>query len=291
MIKAAAPAKINLGLEITGKCQDGYHIVDMIMQSVSLYDAIRVEEVSRLGIDICCRGIVDCTLKENIAYKAAEAFFSYKGIKDKGVLISIEKKIPVCAGLAGGSSDGAATLIAMNELFSSHIGTEELCQIGSKIGADVPFCIVGGTMRAKGIGTELEELEPMCECGIVIITPDIKISTEEAYNLSDKHEFSNGEMIENLLKYIYVKDIKKVSENLYNKFQAVVNKDEIKRARECLLKENPLGVCMSGSGPSVFAIFKDIYEAEKCAQRAKLSFEKVYVCSPVQHGAKIILEN
>ncbi|MGN1138461.1 MAG: 4-(cytidine 5'-diphospho)-2-C-methyl-D-erythritol kinase, partial [Ruminococcus sp.] len=157
-IKVKAPAKINLSLDVIKKRPDGYHDVAMVMQSVSLYDYVTVETNDTDKINIFCDyPDVPCD-ERNIAYKACQAFFDYVKMDINGVDVTIEKNIPTQAGLAGGSADGAAVIVALNKLFDTHLKSKELCEIGSKIGADVPFCIVGGTKLAKGTGTDLENI-------------------------------------------------------------------------------------------------------------------------------------
>ena len=167
-VKVKAYAKINLMLDIICTRPDGYHDLFMIMQSIGLYDTVTVTETNSKKITITCN-IEDIPLDEkNIAYKAADAFFKTTKIKNKGVNIDIVKRIPHQAGLAGGSADGAGTLVALNELLNAGLSDDELCNIGVKIGADVPFCIKGGTLLAQGIGDVLNKVKPLRQCFIVI---------------------------------------------------------------------------------------------------------------------------
>ena len=177
-----AAAKINLFLDITGKRSDGYHIVNMVMQSVSLYDEVTVTIEKGDGeINVSCTDeSIPCD-ETNTAYQAVKAFFEYAQIKPKNVWVKIKKRIPSQAGMAGGSTDASAVLVALNEMLDTGFSQDELAEIAEHIGADVPFCIYGGTMTASGIGTILTPLPEMPECYIVVVKPDIKISTKEAY--------------------------------------------------------------------------------------------------------------
>ena len=185
-IKVKAPAKINLYLNILNKRQDGYHNVNMIMQSVSLYDTVTVTQTNENRINISSNFDFSGEKTNNTAYIAAAEFFKCTGIKSSGININLEKKIPLCAGLAGGSTDAAGVLLALNSIFKTNLSRCDLANIGKKVGADVPFCIFGGTMISKGTGTLLSSLPYMPDCFIVLVKPKILISTQRAYAKSDE---------------------------------------------------------------------------------------------------------
>lgn len=171
-VKVKAYAKINLMLDIVNRRNDGYHDLFMIMQSVSVYDTITVTENKSKSISITCN-IDDIPLNnKNIAWKAAEAFFEATKKKNKGINIDIIKRIPHAAGLAGGSADGAAVLVALNKIYKTELSETALCRIGVKIGADVPFCITGGTLLAQGIGDILSKVKPLRKCYVLLAKPD-----------------------------------------------------------------------------------------------------------------------
>ncbi len=287
-VKVKAYAKINLLLDIVGKRNDGYHDLFMIMQSINLYDTVTVTQNNSRKITLSCN-INDIPIDDkNIAYKAAERFFAETKIKNKGINIDIFKRIPHAAGLAGGSADGAAVLTALNELTGAALSDDELCKIGVKIGADVPFCIKGGTLLAQGIGDVLNNVKPLRRCYIVIAKPDCSVNTAYAYIQFDKCGKTHTPDKLGMLCALQTRDLKEIClkmENVFEQFIAVDNKVEIK---DVMRKNGALGVCMSGSGPTVFGVFEDRQNAENAADMLKSLVETVAVTIPVSKGCKII---
>lgn len=287
-VKVKAYAKINLMLDIISTRKDGYHDLFMIMQSINLYDIVTISETKSKKITITCN-IDDIPLDEkNIAYKAADAFFKANKIKNKGINIDIVKRIPHQAGLAGGSADGAAVLVALNELLSTNLSDDELCDIGVKIGADVPFCIKGGTLLAQGIGDVLHKVKPLRKCFILIAKPDYGVNTGKAYALFD----SNGKVHTpdkfGMLCAMQNRDLNEICakmENVFEQFIEVPNKVDIK---EVMRNNSALGVCMSGSGPTVFGIFDEKEKAEKAGNELAAYAKDIAVTTPVNKGCKII---
>lgn len=287
-VKVKAPAKINLSLDVLRRRPDGYHDVSMVMQAVSLYDYVTVELTDTKDIEIVCDYPgVPCD-EHNIAHKAAKGFFNYTKTENPGIIITIEKYIPTQAGLAGGSADGAGVIVALNKLFSAHLTEDEMCEIGSKVGADVPFCIIGGTRLASGTGTTLEKLISIPRCNLVICKPDFSVSTAEAYSRIDKANLSHPEFTAEMVKAIYARDIYMVSTTLLNDFEIALNLDGINDIKKIMLKNKALGACMSGSGSAVFAMFHNEKKAEKCADILKKSYEHVFQCEPVKDGCCVI---
>lgn len=286
-IKVKAYAKINLMLDIIYKRTDGYHDLFMIMQSIGIYDTVTVSETESKKITITCN-IDDIPLDEhNIAYKAAAAFFAETKIKNKGINIDIVKRIPHAAGMAGGSADGAGVLVALNELTNAGLTDDELCKIGVKIGADVPFCIKGGTLLAQGIGDVLNKVRPLRKCYIVIAKPDCSVNTACAYRQFDECGKEHTPDKLGMLYAMQSRDLKEICskmENVFEQFIAVDNKVEIK---EIMRNNSALGVCMSGSGPTVFGIFDDKDKAEKCAAQLKPLAKDIAVTVPVSKGCRI----
>ena len=182
---AAAYAKINLMLDIVCARNDGYHDLFMIMQSVSVHDTISVSENNSKKISITCSKDGIPLDESNICWKAANEFFRYTKKRNKGINIDIEKKIPHAAGLAGGSADGAAVIKALNVIYCTELSNEEMCEIGVKIGADLPFCLTGGTLLAQGIGDILSKVKPLKKCYIVLAKPDFAVNTGHAYHQYD----------------------------------------------------------------------------------------------------------
>lgn len=287
-IKVKAYAKINLMLDIIYKRTDGYHDLFMIMQSIGIYDTVTVSETKSKKITITCN-IDDIPLDEhNIAYKAAAAFFAETKIKNKGINIDIVKRIPHAAGMAGGSADGAGVLVALNEMTGAGLTDDELCEIGVKIGADVPFCIKGGTLLAQGIGDVLNKVKPLRKCYIVIAKPDCSVNTAYAYRQFDECGKEHTPDKLGMLYAMQGRDLKEICskmENVFEQFIAVDNKVEIK---EIMRNNSALGVCMSGSGPTVFGIFDDKEKAEKCAAQLKPLAKDIAVTVPVSKGCRIV---
>lgn len=286
-IKVKAYAKINLLLDIVAKRNDGYHDLFMIMQSIGLYDTVTVSQTSSKKITISCteKGIpLD---ERNIAYKAAAEFFSQTKIKNKGVNIDIVKRIPHAAGLAGGSADGAAVIVALNKLYATELSDDELCKIGVKIGADVPFCITGGTLLAQGIGDVLNKVKPLRKCFILIAKPDCSVNTAYAYKRFDEHGKEHTPDKLGMLYAMQGRDLTEICskmENVFEQFIPVDNKVEIKN----VMRENgALGVCMSGSGPTVFGIFTEKDKAERAAEELKSLAKDIAVTVPVSAGCRI----
>ena len=289
VLKILAPAKINLALEVFQKVKNSsYHNVDMIMQSVSLFDVVELSTCETDEILVESDKDLNCSAKNNICYKVAKKFFDYTGIKNRGIKINIKKSIPISAGLAGGSSDGAAVLVGMNEIFKAGLSQTELCKIGGEIGADIPFCIVGGTARAKGIGTEICEIESNVDFYVVIVKPDISVSTALAYKKIDKvktEKFFDVNKLENSIK---LGDVEEISKNLFNRFEKVTDEEETEKIKKLLKENDSISSLMSGSGPIVYGIFKDKSKAEGCFENIKKIYSRTFLCSFVSHGAKIL---
>lgn len=284
-----APAKINLTLDIIGKRPDGYHDVAMVMQTVSLYDTVTVESSDDGDeIKVSCPAYPDVPCDDsNIVCKAARAFFAHTGIETQALTIDIDKQIPTQAGLAGGSSDGAAVVLALNKLFSAHLSMDEMAEICSRFGSDVPFCLLGGTMLATGTGTTLKKLHNLPKCHIVICKPDISVSTAEAYAACDSRPPKGFVYTDELIKRLYSRDIRGLSNCLYNEFEQVMELPVIKDIKKTMIRSKALGASMSGSGSAVYAIFLDEKKALRCAETLRDEYEKVFVTQPIKNGCSI----
>jgi 4-diphosphocytidyl-2-C-methyl-D-erythritol kinase len=285
-ITLRAYAKINLMLDILSRLENGYHDLFMIMQSVSLYDTVTVEETNVDGITITCDVPSIPTDEKNIAYKAARAFFDYTGIK-QGIAIDIKKNIPHAAGLAGGSTDGSAVIMALDKLFSTNLKEKDIIAIGSKVGADVPFCALGGTMLAQYTGTILSHL-PDLELPYIIITkPSQDVSTAEAYAAFDtaervRHLDKNG-----MLQAVISGDYDKIYDKVDNVFEQFIDVTERVIIKDIMRKHGAKCACMSGSGPSVFGIFENKENAEKALSELKKDYPQSYLCSSTDCGCEI----
>lgn len=287
-ISVRTPAKINLSLDILGKRHDGYHFVKTIMQAVSLFDEITIQLNNSEEIKIfseCPQIPCDDT---NLAYKAAIAFFNHIDSEPVGINITITKRIPALAGLAGGSSNAAGVLVALNELMGTKLSVDELCDIGEKIGADVPFCITGATAVAEGVGDILSPLPNLPECFIVIVKPDFDISTAEAFKKYDLFDVPKVSQFDDMIAAIATHDIETISSLLFNALEYAAENHEITKIKEEMLEMGALGALMTGSGSAVYGIFEKKRGAIKCAEELSLTYNFVEVCTPFDSGAEIV---
>lgn len=261
-----AYGKINLGLDVLRRRPDGYHDVKMIMQTVDIYDELTFVKRDDDKIVITTdKAELPCD-ENNLIYKAAMRIFEYKGSK-KGVSIHLNKHIPVAAGMAGGSTDAAATLLAVNELFELGLSTDELLKIGVTIGADVPYCIIGGTALSEGIGEVLTPLKNPPHCKLVIAKPDINVSTKYVYENLNLAGLLRHPDIDGMKEAIENEDLEGISSRLENVLESVTVKKYgiIEQIKEEMLKQGAMNAVMSGSGPTVFGLF----ESEEKAQLTK----------------------
>lgn len=278
-ITVNAYAKINLTLDITGKRADGYHLLRMVMQSVSLCDRLTLTS-GKPGIHIqCARAYVPCG-KDNTVYKAAAAYFAFAGV-EPALCVTIEKNIPSQAGLGGGSADAAAVLLALNEMHRTGYSKETLCEIGLKAGADVPFCILGGTALAEGIGEKLIALPALPPCSIVICKPLIGVDTKKAYTLVDSTPNSEHFCTDAMQDALRRADLGRIAASLGNDFERVLSLADVNRIKEKMLSVGALGSCMTGSGSAVFGIFADDKKALACKELLGKEYADVFLCEPV----------
>lgn len=285
-ITIAAPAKINLSLDITGKLENGYHALDTIMQTISIEDKITLAKTGR-QISVLCDHPQVPQGNGNICHKAAEAFFE-KTALEGGVIITIDKNIPVAAGLAGGSSDAAAVIKGLNLLYGTGLTQREMCEIGLKCGADVPYCIVAGTCRAKGIGEKLTKLPSFAGVYIVLVVPDFFVSTEWAYKNYDLNKTDEKPCTEELISYIRGRDIKNTAERMVNVLESVTAKKhpEIQEIKNDIKKSGACGSVMSGSGPSVFGLFENEEKARIAFSVIREKYNRSYLTLTVDGGIK-----
>lgn len=252
-MKIKANAKINLSLGIVGKCENGYHLIDTVMHSVSLYDLINIEKAETVSVS-CDNGKI--APEENIAFAAAKLFFNKCGING-GADIKIEKHIPLSAGLGGGSADAAAVLCGLNKLYNTNLTEEKLCSMAVSLGADVPFFINGGCQRAQGIGEVLSRVKPLENGYILLAKADKKPSTAEMYRQLDQKQTEIPET-QKVIDAIEENDLNKLSKNLYNAFETVWGESKLKVSLTAL---SPLAVALTGSGPTWFALFDNKQKA------------------------------
>ncbi|MCF0148049.1 MAG: 4-(cytidine 5'-diphospho)-2-C-methyl-D-erythritol kinase [Clostridium sp.] len=276
-MRIKAYAKINISLDVIGKREDGYHLLEMIMQSIDLYDELNIEKQNK-DITIKCNKPYVPTDERNLAYKAARLFMEKYQI-NSGVSININKNIPVCAGLAGGSTDGAAVLKAMNKIFDINASDEELMGLGLQLGADVPYCIKGGTALCKGIGEEVTKLKDFKDKILVLVKPPFGVSTKSVYQEFDLTKARSHPNTDVLIKAIEENDLRLVANNMKNLLENVtLRKHKILISiKEEMKNSGSIGTMMSGSGPTVFAFFDDMLKAQKCFEKMRSKYNDVFI--------------
>lgn len=259
-----ARAKINPSLDVIGVRDDGYHMLEMIMQSINLCDTVFIKKTTDGEITLKTNHLWIPTDERNLVYKMAKYIKEKYKIKD-GIYIDLHKVIPVSAGLAGGSSDCAATLIALRNLFRLPISPEELLEIGGLMGSDIPFCLLRGTYLAQGIGDKLKKLPDFPFCYVVLIKPNFNASTPSVYKELDSVEIKNHPDTEKIIHYITKGDLKGICDNMVNVLELVTIKNcpVIQDIKEDMLSYGALGSLMSGSGSSVFGLFDDKQKAQQ----------------------------
>lgn len=291
-ITVLAPAKVNLFLDVGERRKDGYHNIESVMQTVSLFDRVEItqyEDAAEPRLDVFCREPSVPSGAGNIVYRAAKAFFAAVGIEKYKVSFTIDKKIPVEAGLGGGSSDAAAAIIGLDRLYGTGLSVDAMCKIGVHVGADVPFCIKKGTATAEGIGEILTACPPMPDCAFVIAIPQgSKISTAEAYKKIDVMPNVSHASLADVLQTLKTCDLDGLASVLYNKFEAVTPEESGAHIlREKMLSLGAVGARMSGSGPSVFGLFRMVAAARKAAE-ALSENARTFVCTPFRRDVNCV---
>lgn len=272
-----AYAKINISLDVVGKREDGYHLLKMIMQTIDLYDDINIKK-SDNGIKLTCNKVYVPTDERNLAYKAADLFINTYGI-DGGVEIYLKKNIPVAAGMAGGSTDAAAVLKGMRDLYRPDIPDDELMKLGLSIGADVPYCILGGTALCEGIGEKITKLSSFKNHILVVVKPSFGVSTKDVYKNLEIDKINKHPDTELLIRSMKEQNLFKVSKNMKNVLENVTLRKHaiIKNIKRELLDMGAMGALMSGSGPTVFAFFEDILKAQMCYDKIKKKYREIFI--------------
>jgi 4-diphosphocytidyl-2-C-methyl-D-erythritol kinase len=281
-IELKALAKINLGLDVLGRRQNGYHDVRMVMQSIYLYDEVKIEKTEAPGIALASNLSFLPTGEGNIAYKAAQLLTEEFEIGE-GVKITLNKHIPVAAGLAGGSSNAAAVLFGMNRMFRLGLTQDELMARGVRLGADVPYCIMRGTVLAEGIGEELSVLPAMPKCTVLIAKPPVSVSTKVVYEALDAKEIVEHPDIDGIIEGLKKHSLKQVAACMGNVLEDVTipMHPVIDRIKQEMIDAGALNAMMSGSGPTVFGLFESRAAAREAQRRIreKSLTRQVYVTS------------
>lgn len=284
MMTEPAYAKLNLSLDILGKRPDGYHELRMVMQSIDLADEVALSPRPEPG----CAVAADLPYLPrdggNIAAKAAAAFFAQSGVPPEGLSIAIRKSIPVCAGMAGGSSDGAAVLRILRRLYAPEMPAERLEEIGTLVGSDVPYCVRGGTALAEGRGECLTALPPLPPCHLAVCKPPCSISTPELFALVRVKKLRCHPDTAGMLRALESGDLEGAVRRIYNVFEDALPRRyaEVFSIKSELLNLGALAASMTGSGPTVFGVFRDRESAARAVEALSGQYEAVYLCRPAQ---------
>lgn len=265
-----ALGKINLGLDVLGRRENGYHDVRMVMQTVYLYDLITLEKKEEPGIELATNLSFLPVNENNLAYRAAKLLVDEFQIRE-GIRITLEKHIPVAAGMAGGSSNAAAVLYGMNRLFSLGLTEKQLMERGVTLGADVPYCILRGTVLAEGIGEILTPLPPLPRCYILLAKPPVNVSTKMIYEKLDFCQIPEHPDIDGLMDGLKNQDLEKVASSMGNVLEKVTIEEYpvIDKIKQVMKENGALNAMMSGSGPTVFGIYRERAKARAAAARIR----------------------
>ena len=283
-VTVLAPAKLNLSLDVVGTLPNGYHDLDMVMQTIDLYEKIILKTSRDLRLSL--PGSFVPANDKNTAVKAALAFFDYTGLL-AGVDINVYKRVPVRAGMAGGSADAAGVLVGLNELYGAKLSMSELCAIGAGIGADVPFALLGGTCRVRGVGDLMKALPPCPDCRFVVVMPSVGVSTPEAFARYDTMGSPVHPDCEAQEQAIRKNDLPAVCAAAGNALEHCSGAVETAAICEILRANGAITAQMTGSGAAVFGIFADEPQARAAAAVLRKGYKQVYVCRPTTGGPRV----
>ena len=286
-VTVLAPAKLNLALDVVGTLPNGYHDLDMVMQAIDLQERLVLRRSPYLNLRM--PGSFVPVNNKNTAIKAALAFFDYIGLL-AGVDITIHKAVPVRAGMAGGSADAAGVLVGMNELYGAKLSMSELCAIGATIGADVPFALMGGTCRVRGVGDLLKPLPPCPDCRFVVVMPSIGVSTPEAFQRYDQMGSPVHPDCERQEAAVRAGDLAAICAAAGNALEHCSGAQETPAICAKLNEHGALTSQMTGSGAAVFGVFDGEDAARAAVQALQGSYKQVYLCRPVRGGAQVLPE-
>ena len=284
VVTVLAPAKLNLALDVVGTLPNGYPDLDMTMQAITLYEKVVLARSS--GLNLSLPGSPVAANDSNTAIKAAIAFFRYTGLL-AGVDITIYKNVPVRAGMAGGSADAAGVLVGLSELYDAHLSMSELCAIGAGIGAYVPFALLGGTCRVRGVGDLMKALPPCPDCWFTVVMPDYGVSTPEAFAAYDRVGSSRHPDCEAQEAAIRAEDLAAVCAAAGNALEECSGAKDNEAIKAALCEHGALTALMTGSGAAVFGVFADEAEARTAAAALKTRWPQVYVAQPDKGGARV----
>ena len=283
-VTVLAPAKLNLALDVVGLLPNGYHNLDMTMQAITLYERVVLRRSNTLSLSL--PGSPVAANDSNTAIKAAIAFFQYTGLL-AGVDITIYKNVPVRAGMAG-SADAAGVLVGLNALYGAKLSMSELCALGAKIGADVPFALMGGTCRVQGVGDILKALPPCPDCWFTVVMPDYGVSTPEAFAAYDKVGSSTHPDCEAQEKAVRAEDLAGVCAAAGNALEECSGARDNEAIKAALRQHGAVTALMTGSGAAVFGVFPTEEAARGAAEALKAQWPQVYVAQPDKGGARVV---
>lgn len=286
-VTVLAPAKLNLSLDVVGTLPNGYHDLDMVMQTIDLYERLELRRSQYLNLRM--PGSFVPVNDKNTAVKAAIAFFNYTGLL-AGVDITIHKKVPVRAGMAGGSADAAGVLVGLNELYGARLSMSELCAIGAGVGADVPFALMGGTCRVRGVGDLIKPLPPCPDCWFVVVMPSVGISTPEAFQRYDQMGSPVHPDCDKQEAAVRADDLSGVCAAAGNALEHCSGATETPSICALLNENGALTSLMTGSGAAVFGVFEQEEQAEAAADALRGEYKQVYLARPTRGGAFVCRE-
>ena len=284
-VTVLAPAKLNLSLDVVGTLPNGYHALDMVMQSIDLFEKLTLTRSE--GLTLTLPGSFVPANDKNTAIKAALAFFQYTGLL-AGVDITIQKRVPVRAGMAGGSADAAGVLVGLNALYGAKLSMSELCAIGAAIGADVPFALMGGTCRVQGVGDFLKALPPCPDCWFVVVMPSVGVSTPEAFKQYDVVGSPIHPDCEQQEQAIRAGDLRGLCAAAGNALEHCSGAVETPVIRQLLDAHGAIASQMTGSGAAVFGLFDGEEQAAQAAAELRQRYRQVYLCRPDRGGARVV---
>ena len=291
-VKVIAPAKINLSLDITGVDEKGYHLLDMVMQTISVFERVTLTKQEDITMSSNAKFIP--TDSKNTAVKAAMKFFEYTGIKG-GVHIHIKKTVPIKAGMAGGSADAAGVIVGLNHMYKAELSLEQMCEIGLMCGSDIPFMIHGGTKRIQGTGDIILPAPQMPQCHLVVCMPTKGVSTPQAYANYDAMGIKTVVENEKLLKAMEENNLGDIAKYMANDLEKAAGSEETEPIKKLLVELGAIGSMMTGSGAAVFGIFDSEETADKAAKAIRnkevslpCAIRSVFLAKPVSFGASVV---
>ena len=280
-MKVKAFGKINLTLDVLGRRRDGYHLLDTVMQTVSIWDELEIQTGGERGVRLECNRESLPLDSKNTVYRAAKFFLEDQGLVNEGLTIYIHKFIPSRSGMGGGSADAAAVLRGLNEMYGAGLSDGKLMELGAKVGADVPFCVTGGAARCTGTGTEVSPAPMMPECWLVVCKPPAGMSTPRAYALLDQYPLSSTQATPRMMDALEAGNLRRVAKGLANRFDETIRMAQVRGVKRAMLGIGALGAMMTGSGSGVYGIFETEQQA-KAAMKGLEGLGMVFLVRPCQ---------